>query len=337
VVIAAPALQALRRAHPKSRITLLVEERVAEYARHCPWVDEVLALRSFDVRSWRGWLVHGRTSLAVLARLRQERFDVAANLYEISSSQGRLKMSWLFRIVAPGLSVGRDTLGRGSFYDVKVDEVSGDGKSHGDYYAEVARALGSEVDPREKASLWLPADAGLHAERFLSDNGVASADTVIGINPTSSRVRNLWPAESFARLADRLAQTCGAKIVLIGAPCDSRGLREIAALMHSPSLQTADALDLEAKMALVRRCRLLVTTHSAFMHVANSFAVPFLCLSNVDVVSPRDGPYRPDPQRHVLIKTARGAVSGLGSISVEQAFESAKALLSPAGKNGRTD
>jgi heptosyltransferase-2 len=331
LIIAAPALKALRRRFPQSRITLLVEERVAAYARSCPWVDEVEALKSFDLRSWRSWRAHWQATLAVLVRLRRQRFDLAANLYEISSPSGRFKMFALFRVVAPRTSVGRNTCGRGSFFDMKIAEDAGGELCQGDYYAEIARVLGAEVDPKDKSSLWLDADAGTRAERYLSNSGISAQDVVIGFNPTSAVAQKRWPAQSCARLADMLAEACSAKIVFIGAACDAGWLREIATLMRSPSLQTAEALDLEAKIALVRRFRLLVTTHSAFMHVANSFSVPFLCLSIADK---KDDPYQPTPGRFAIVRAAPGAQAGISSISVERAFDSAKTLLSPATGNG---
>jgi len=75
VVFTTPAIRAIRRHFPNARITYIVEEEAAAVVRHNPHLDEVIVARS----------PHGsgrvRADLALIRRLRRERYDLAIDFH----------------------------------------------------------------------------------------------------------------------------------------------------------------------------------------------------------------------------------------------------------------
>jgi ADP-heptose:LPS heptosyltransferase len=94
------------------------------------------------------------------------------------------------------------------------------------------------------------------------------------------------------------------RAVILGGPGEGHLAAEIAALMSTRPALAAERLSFEQTLALVRGLRLLVTTHSALMHAANAFDVPFVALCGISDMD-RDGPYRPVPERFAVVKGAR--------------------------------
>src|SRR5512140_83468 len=82
VVLATAGLEGLRRRYPRARITLLAQAHSREVLAHCPWPDEIVAVKfpwtapAGKYRLWRWpWL-----SLFRLFRdLRGRRFDLAVD------------------------------------------------------------------------------------------------------------------------------------------------------------------------------------------------------------------------------------------------------------------
>ncbi len=320
LLIAVPALKALRRTFSRAKITLAVSPKAFDYARRCPFVDEVVVL---DISfSWK--------EPKIISLLRRQRFDLAFNLYEISSVLGMLKMAALFTALRAGVSAGRDTDGRGFFYSIKSPDSPADGLDHGEHYARLLTLLGCEVNPEDKSALWISAPAEDTAEDFLKSNALAGSGAFFGIHPGSARISRLWVPERFAQVADALALRYGSRAVITGGPGEEPLARQVASLMRSNPVVAAGRLDFEASLSLVRRMRFLLTTHSSLMHAANAFEVPFVALCGISDMR-RDGPYKPAAGRWAVVKALQ---PDMRLITAEAVFSAAEILFdSIYGKN----
>ena len=79
-----------------------------------------------------------------------------------------VKMYALFKSVGAAFSAGRDTVGRGFFFDLGIPERY-DFKDHqSDYYAALIKALGGEVDPADGAIQSLDRSGGRRRSGRLS-------------------------------------------------------------------------------------------------------------------------------------------------------------------------
>ena len=109
--IAVPAMTALRRRFPKAKIDLLTSGKAAEYARLLPQLDTVYVFDNLSLNSPDHLNRKLLPQLKLLTKLRGERYDLAINLYELSTQAGALKMQLLLKLIRPKLSAGRDTNG----------------------------------------------------------------------------------------------------------------------------------------------------------------------------------------------------------------------------------
>ena len=104
---------------------------------------------------------------------------------------------------------------------------------------------------------------------------------VICLNPGAAfGAAKFWPTESFARLAQDLADTRGAKVLVLCGPNEREQARNIARLANRPQVFSLadEALSLGLTKALIRRCTLLVTTDSGPRHFAAAFDRPVVSL-----------------------------------------------------------
>jgi len=285
--IAVPAMTALRRRFPKAKIDLLTSGKAAEYARLLPQLDTVYVFDNLSLNSPDHLNRKLLPQLKLLTKLRGERYDLAINLYELSTQAGALKMQLLLKLIRPKLSAGRDTNGMGAFYDLRTENTFHDGLNHGEHYARLCALFGAAVNPRDKV-LPVSGKARAAAEAFFAEETLP----LLGINPGSARRSRLWTPENFVITADTLCQKFGWKTVIFGGHNEESLARSIAAKMDTPALIAAGHFSLEESLAAIRKLKLLITTHSSMLHAANAFDIPFIGLCGIsDVV--RDAPYAP--------------------------------------------
>jgi heptosyltransferase-2 len=111
--------------------------------------------------------------------------------------------------------------------------------------------------------------------------GFTGYPEVICLNPGAAfGSAKHWPAESFARLAQELADRRGSGVLVLCGPGEQDLARRIVALAQRPGVHClADhPLSLGLTKACVRRSDLLVTTDSGPRHFAAAFDRPVVTL-----------------------------------------------------------
>jgi ADP-heptose:LPS heptosyltransferase len=138
------------------------------------------------------------------------------------------------------------------------------------------------------------APAGLHGEFPLTAAerakgaalvGPRDGRPVIGFHTGSSLPSRRWPAESFARLGDRLAELRQARIVLTGSDQERPLTASVRRMMHAPAVDLAGMTGLGEFAAVISTLDLLVTNDTGASHVAAATRTPSIVLY---------GPSRPD-------------------------------------------
>ena len=269
VVMATPALRALRRRYPSDRIVGVLRPYVAQVLEGSSWLDkQILA----DAEGWFGWL---RTAL----QLRREQIDVAvlltnsfraALIARLAGCRRRIgysrdKRSWLLTDrVAPK----RDL--RGRFVPSPIIDA---------YLMLTARAgcpfAGYRLEQFTTASDEAAADAVW--ERFELDK----YPEVVCLNTGAAfGSAKCWPLESFARLAQHLADTRGCGVLVLCGPNERDDARNIAQMARRPGVHCLadEPLSIGLTKACIRRADLLVTTDSGPRHFASAFDCPAITL-----------------------------------------------------------
>ncbi|OGW90711.1 MAG: lipopolysaccharide heptosyltransferase II [Omnitrophica bacterium RIFCSPHIGHO2_02_FULL_63_14] len=276
VILSIPSLRAIREAEPEAWITVLVGRKSRKIVRNCPYVNDVIVYD--EAGSLRGpWASFFQTAV-LLAR---ENFDAVVDLQNNKKS-GLLAF----------LSGARRRAGHGgrkwSFLLTDRTRLPS-ALSPLDHQFEVLKLLGiRHFDKR--LDFWTNAAEEAKVEAFLRSQWVSPEQTLIGIHPGSSLrwPTKHWAPENFARLCDELAKR-NLRVVLTGAAEDARTAERIIALTRNRPINAVGRTSITELGALIRRCRVFVSSDSAPMHVAAALDVPLVALF---------GPT--DPRRHLV-------------------------------------
>lgn len=272
LIHALPAAAALRRTYPAARIDWLVD-RI-----HAPFLETVNGLSSVVV-------LEGRTAgdwLNARRRLRERRYDVAADF------QGLLKSAALARLSGAKRVVGFD---RAALRE----------RAASMFYTE--RVATSDTQHIIGKNLALAAALGAADDRIEFPIGAVespAARAIVGrtggpfalVNPGAAWPNKRWPAERFGQIARALADRHQLRSVVIWGP----GEAELATAVGEASggaAEIAPKTNLIDLLALARSAKLVISGDTGPLHIACALGVPA-----VGVFGPtdaeRNGPWASD-------------------------------------------
>jgi heptosyltransferase-2 len=271
VVMATPALRAIREAFPNARITVVARPSGCAILAGAPWFD---ALLSYDDRGRdRGWI--GFLGLGWLCR--REGYDLGILLTNSFGSALQLL------VAGPRRRLGYDLEGRGLFL---TDKLRPPMRGHKRvpapmprYYLDLLQAFGV---PRrgEHLELFVTEADAEEGERFLAERGVEPDDVLVALNPGASYgPSKLWREDRFAEVGEALAERHGAKVLVLCGPGEEGIARGIESRLGGRAIPTSvRPLGLGALKAVMRRVDLLVTTDTGPRHFAVAFGKPVVCV-----------------------------------------------------------
>jgi ADP-heptose:LPS heptosyltransferase len=341
------AIAAVRRAAPAAAIDLVVGEWNEALAKLVPGIDRVETMNA-------GWLARGAAgpSPAAMARRawgwRARGYDVAINFEGDIRSNVLVGLSGARRRVGFGMAGGRAMLTDCVPFDPSVHT-----RSNALRLVERAFDLPSgsceAFRPAPNAvRLALPDEALARAAALLA--GVADARTVVVVHAGGGREIKQWNLDRFAAVANRLAASRDAAIVLSGDAGD-RALVDAVKADLAPTVRCADLsgrVDLVALAAVLSRANLLVTGDTGPMHLAAALDVP-----TVAVFGPSDparwGPFSPrarvvrvslpcSPCNRIRQppERCRGHIPDcLAAVSADAVYDAAVDALSASATDGR--
>jgi heptosyltransferase II len=279
VVMATPALRALRQHFAGARLVGIMRPYVADVLQGCPWLDEQLFLdhqgpwsRRWPAVAWR--LRQEKTNLAVLFP-NSFRSALVAMLGGCRKRAGyrRYGRGWL---LTTGLEPVRDSTGR-----LKPSPII-------DAYNRLVESVGV-ASPGYRMELFTTPSDEQAADCIWQQAGLESSAEVVCLNPGAAfGSAKYWDAEYFARLAQDLADRRGSGILVLCGPQESYLARQIARLANRPGVYAladlcgdapdAPRLGLGLTKACVKRADLLITTDSGPRHFAAAFNRPVVTL-----------------------------------------------------------
>lgn len=274
-IMATPALRALRRGLPGTRIAVLGRPRLLPLIDGLSSFDEAVPARIETVR--------GLFSTARM--LARRRFDAALILrHSVRSAL----LAWLAGIPR---RVGYRAQGRGALLTDPVRAPREGWRRRPEpmpvSYRRLVEAAGCawQGDAYELA---VPQACRDRAEERARALGIAPGEALIGLNPGASfGASKLWAPARFAEVAARLHARLGLRAIVFVAPGEEGIARAILEAARSPVIDTSAApLDLALLKPFVSRCRLLVTTDTGTRHVGTAFGIP-----TVVVMGPTDPRY----------------------------------------------
>lgn len=272
-VMCEPALRGLRSLFPPAELTILAKPSIAELYTGCSGVDQVLV---YDDKGTHVGIA-GKWALAGL--LRRHHFDLAVlfqNAFEAAF------LAWLAGIPR---RYGYATDGRVLFLTQPVAVPRPESLVHQvEYYWNMLKPLGVSGDA-PLPTLHVSTDEDRIVDDRLASAGIDSAHLMVGINPGSTYGgAKRWLPERFAEVAQRVvrqlereAGVCVAVAILGGRGEESLG-KNIASRLDCRSIVLSGTTTIRELMALVKRCRLLITNDTGPMHIAAAFGVPIVAV-----------------------------------------------------------
>jgi ADP-heptose:LPS heptosyltransferase len=312
LLLATPALRALRSALPAAEITGLVGPWAPFIWARNPDLDRLLILPfpGFD-RNRKGDAVsHLYVLLKYALLLRRGRYDAALLLrddhwwgamlallagipvrvghaYELSQPflTHALPLDRSVHVAQQGLDVvnqmiARDTVGAKHSHEIPLSQK----ESH-------ANASPLRFDPRDD-------------ERALADawyaTHVPEHHRLVVIHPGTGGPAKLWLPERWAAVGDTLLAREDTTLLLTGGPGEEALVAQIAGLMQRPPLTLAGKLSVGQLAALLGRASVVMGVDSGPLHLAVSQGVQTITLFGPVEVG-RYGPWG-DPERHRVLR-----------------------------------
>lgn len=319
IVMALPALSALRRSFPRGRISWLVRPEFAPLIEGHPHLDEIIP---FDRRTLgKAWCHPGamRELIALISRLRRSRFDAVLDLQGLFRSASLAWLSGCKRRFGP---IWRKELAR-CFYTTAIPPRL-EWVHVVDYYLKLVEAMGG-ADLRVEFVLPEKHDAAATVRDLLSRNDVDPGRYAV-IIPGSAQSSKCWPADRFAALADRLSSDHGLAVVATGSKSESVMIEQIQALAKHPIVNLAGNTSLPQLTEVLRTAKLVVSNDTGPGHIAAALGRPLVMMfswSNPLRVGPYHRPEcivaRDTTSRGLAIKS-RDPLHSIHHITLEEVY-----------------
>ena len=262
VLLNTPVVRALRQHYPESYLVYCTEPIPAPVLTHNPWLDEVLIQPRHA--TWR-------QQLAMIARVRQQRFDLVVDLMGnprsalltlLSGARHRLAFARFPRSLCYNHRVARTP----EIKDYTVLERLRLLAPLGIHTTDIA------------LDMPYPDEIGAEVSGFLQAHDIAPHEFLICIDPTSYVPTREWPGSSFSQLVDLLHQRLGARVCLLWGPGEKAKVKAIAAAATSKPL-LHPSWELTHLAALLDRADLFIGNDSAPKHIAVSQQTPTLSIT----------------------------------------------------------
>jgi heptosyltransferase-2 len=266
-VMTTPAVRSIRESFPRTHISILAKPWVAPVFENSTHVDAVLIYDGAG-RHGGNW---GKVRLA--KDLRKYRFDAAILL------QNAFEAALITFLAGIPIRIGYDTDARSLLLTHAVSCRPEIKKIHQTrYYLNILRSTGLK-DGDQDLHLALSSRQRAQAEDVLARHGVSKSEGLVGINPSAAfGPAKQWSPDRFARLADKIHEFSGRRIIIFGGPDDVQLGRRIARMMKYRPLDLSGRTDLGEAMALIDRCSLFITNDSGLMHVAAALDAPLVAI-----------------------------------------------------------
>jgi ADP-heptose:LPS heptosyltransferase len=271
MLLAVPALRALRQRFPLAKITLIGLPWATTFVeRYAGYLDRLVEFVGYpglpEVE------VFPQRTQAFIEDQRAYHYDLAIQMH----GNGRTSNAFISELRA-GMTVGYFPLG-----DDKASAAVTLGAPYPAEGHEIERNLGlaglsgcPSLDPRLEFPLW--------TEDFREIRGVLEALSLratpwIGLHVGAKHLARRWPPAYFAELADMLAYTLHASIILTGGVHEMSTVQKVISHMSTEPINLVGQTSLGGLAALLSTLDLFVSNDTGPAHLAYALDTPSITL-----------------------------------------------------------
>lgn len=299
LLLATPALRALRESYPQATLDLLVTPESAGLLNDWEVIDHVIVLDKY-LFDYPQQIVKRPQNLLRLQplwhALRSGHYDAVLLMHHLTLPFGRLKYQILARATGARWRAGLDN-GHGWFLNVRVKDNGFGARHEAEYNMAIAEAVGATVRTKH---LELPMSAEERRQAWQLVYGEQHPDEVlqpiIAMHPGAGgySTARRWAPQRFAQLAETLHADVGGQIVLVGGPEEHELHEQIMSMIHSvtPVRSFAGKGSIKVTAAILELADLFIGNDAGPMHLAAAVGTPTVAifgLSNYKAWGPYTG------------------------------------------------
>jgi heptosyltransferase-2 len=308
LLLATPALRALRESYPQATIDLLVTPSSAGVLDDWEVINRVIVLDKYLFDHPKQLVTHPTNLLRLRPLLRELRgghYDAVLLMHHLTLFFGRRKHQALMLATGAKHLVGLDN-GHGWFLTVKVPDAGFGAMHEAEYCLALAEAVGGRTDQRW-LTMPLSEEHRRQARQLVSGSETPEQTTrpIIAMHPGSGgySTARRWSPERFAQLADTLYSDVGGQLLLVGGPEETELHAQILGLLRSgvPARSLAGKGKIQVTAAALELADLFIGNDAGPMHLAAAVGTPTVAifgLSNSDAWGPYIGNH---PGRKALV------------------------------------
>ena len=271
VIMTLPALSAIRRSYPDATISWLIRPEFSDLIRGNPYLDEII---NFD-RKFLAKAVYKPSALAaifeLIKKLRRSKFDV---VFDFQGLFRTASLSFLSGSpVRYGLSNSREFAPLFYTHKAPVDP----NRHHiVEMFMDMLEFAGIAA---KKVEFTLPidSDAEGYALDILRSSGVEAGQYAVFI-PGSAHKDKCWPAENYSRMAEKIDNELGVKIVATGSASEAAIIENIKSKTNVEILNLAGKTNLRQLIYVVKGARLVVSNDTGPGHIAAIMGRPMVMI-----------------------------------------------------------
>jgi heptosyltransferase-2 len=299
LLLATPALRALRESYPQAQLDLLVTPSSAGVLDDWDVINRVIVLDKYLFDHPKQLLTKPTNLLKLRPLLRELRgghYDAVLLMHHLTLFFGRRKHQALMLATGAKYLVGLDN-GHGWFLNVKVPDQGFGAMHEAEYCLAVAEAVGGRTSEK-----WLTMPLNDEQRQqarqlvFGDEPAEQAARPIIAMHPGSGgySTARRWSPERFAQLADTLYQDVGGQLLLVGGPEEAELHVQIMGMLKSgvPVRSLAGKGKIQVTAAVLELADLFIGNDAGPMHLAAAVGTPTVAifgLSNSDAWGPYTG------------------------------------------------
>jgi len=285
LLLATPALRALRETYPQARIDLLVTPDSAGLLNGWKVINNTIVLDKYLFDSPQQMVLHPVILLRLANlwnTLRDGHYDAVLLFHHLTLLFGRLKHQALMRATGAKWRVGLDN-GHGSFLNVRVEDRGFGAMHEAEYAMAIAEAAGATIRSK-KLEVPLSAEERAQARQLVygEDAPENVQRPIIAFHPGSGgySIARRWAPERFAQLADTLFHDVGGQLLLLGGPEETELHQQMIGMMQSemPVHSLAGKGNIKVATAILELVDLFVGNDAGLMHLAVTVGAPTVAI-----------------------------------------------------------
>jgi len=259
-----PTVEKFKHKYPKSQITILCQEHIAELYKNAPFIDSVItfdrqyALEDADYRS------------EVINKLRTEKYDFALN-----TVYSREPMNDFFSLASGAAetiafngnlcNISRDDRDKHNQRYSKIIPSHNENKAEVDIYIDFLHELGIDSEPWQP-TIWLDKEDKVFADNILRSHHMDPDKTIVLFAGTQKE------SSIYQQYGVALSSVCcekGFSVIALGSQKDyAINAESLGALNNIRTLNLSGKTTLLQAAALIKRCRLAVGADTGLAHIA---------------------------------------------------------------------